>query len=736
MQQIDVLKQEELPSEDVGTKNEVNPSEETLQELGSLLIDRLKKLKGLTEWSDWARQKADSFNAYHMVPKTRDLPFAGAANFPCPFPRIGVDAFHANVMSSLFSDGTKMKIEPLVIQKEFSHKAQKAAQYMNYVMNSEANSYEAVDDMDKKAQMFGIGYLEPRYIKEERWETVLTTEKKQDVIVDPQTGSVSFKEKTIKKKEKKKRTIFDGIQIDSIPVESIYFSPFFRTLEEAHKNDVIFKSCPLPYATLKNRSKDTKESPALYKKSQVEKVASSLVSKSQKKDSDLDEARKDYDGFFYDLAPMDVLVDTYEAYLWFDIDGDGIKESVRATFDYASGTVVRVVLSPCRIVETVPRPIDERLIGEGIPKICTTLCDEWENFHNTRSNAGQWEHSFIGFYRAGGRFNPQQITLKPNHFYPVDDPREISFPQTQRVSSSYFQEEQMLLNYFERIFALSENFQGVSSRKTQTATETVNQSSRASIRFMNPFNRIVTQMNKLLNHIWDLSCECAPQEKEFYVVGTDGAPIFDKMTRDDYSSRFQFKLVVNSVFDVQQIRDTVLLAYRLFLVNPFVQQHPEVMWELSQKTLDALDLDVKLPAPDQAKVHSAFEALDLIKNGELMEPEVGIDYDHHIKVFMNALNAEEIKTWDKDAVKNLVMYIDKAKILKQTLEAANLNKSGVFPGGMLPQPGMTASRNPGQTMNNMRVSESGNSAKKNLQNGQAGQGGNPNVDLQQILGQI
>lgn len=727
-----VLKEEALPEEDVGSKNQIDPSPELLEELGIFLQDRFKKIKGLNERSQWEDDKAAAFNSYHMVPRQRELPFAGAANLPCPLARIGVDSFHANVMSSLFANGTGMLIKPQIIQRELAHKAQKAAQYMTYVMNFEANTYEVLDDADKKAQMFGIGYMEPMYVKEEMWETADVTEKKQEPVVD-EMGRINLQEKITKKKVKKKRTVFDGIKIESIPVESIYFSPFWRTLEEAHKNDVIFKLCSVPYKILKQRSTSTKNSDAIYKRSQVEKIAAFLVNRVKKENSQLEQARTDYDGFYYDLAPVEEMVYLVEGSLWYDVDGDDIKESVKITFDSQTGTVVRVVLSKLRIVEIVPRPIDERLIGEGIPKICIPLADEWENFHNTRSNAGQWEHGFFGFYRAGGRFNPQQYTIKPNHFYPVDDPREVSFPQTQRVSSSYFQEEQMILNYFERIFALSENIQGVASKNTTTATENMNLNQRSSIRFMNPFNRIVTQVNKLVNHAWELSRECAPEEKEFYVVGSDGTPIFDKMNKDDYSAKFQFELVVSNVFDTQQVRDTALLGYRMFIANPFFQQHPELLWDITQKTADVLNLGIDIPKPDQAKVHSAFEALEMIKNGDVLEPEVGIDYDHHMKVFMSELQSDEVRDLDSSVVKNLMMYVDKLKILKATLEAGNLNKSGVFPGGMGPQPGLTASRNPGQRMNTMRVAESGKSMAQNNQNGQPGVS---NEALNQVLGPL
>jgi hypothetical protein len=722
--EAEIKKSESLPPYESGSKYQVNPTEETLLSLGEHLRIRYTKIKNFTERSQWEKDKAKAFEAYHMVPKKRPLPFPGAANLSSPLPRIGVDSFHANVMSSAFVNGTKMLVQPDIVQKDFANSSRKAANYMTYVMNHEADFYNVLDDADKKAQMYGIGYLEPRYLIDEAYDTIETTEIVTDVSIDPQTGNLVKADKKVTKTEKKKKKVFDGIKIDSIPVESIRLSPFFKTIEQAVKEDVVFKDFRISLAEIKSRTKKRGDKPGLYLKDQVDKIIPGMVAKATKNLSALDQAKAEKDGFFRDLATDPELVDLVEAYLWWDVDGDDIKEEIKCVVDVQSGTVLRTSLSKCRIVEIVPRPVDDRFYGDGIPKISENLDEEWENYHNTRSNAGQWENTTFGFYRAGGRFNASSITIMPGKFYPVDDPREVQFAQPPRVGQSYFQEEQMIMNYFQRIFALDENMQGVASSRRTTATESINISNRGSIRFANPFNRIINQLNKLVNHCWELNMECAPEEKEYYVVGTDGAPAFDKMARYDFTNPMKFSISVSSVFDQQMIRDTMLLAYRLFLVNPYVQQHPETLWELSQNTLDTLKVDVKLPKPSQAQSLSPYEEHEMFKRGEDVEPVVGEDYDHHLKVHEMEIKSEDLENWDDDAIKKLILHRDKTMILKQTLESSNLNKSGMPDLGamnpMMKQPGLTINRNPTQKFNTTKVGESGKSMVQNNQNGGMG----------------
>lgn len=712
-----VLKTEAIPEYEIGNSN-IRISAKVLKELGEFLSSRLRKLKSFRDSTTWNDDKVYGFNAYNMVEKKRPLPFPGASNMSSPLSRIGVDAYHSNVMASLYPNGTNLIVKPVVTNKAFSNTAKKAAAYMTYCMNQEAKSYTVTDDVDKKSNIYGSGYMEPCYVKEEAWET----EEIEELITIPEldqlTGEVNIREENKKSIRKRKVVKFDGIKLYSIPVENIYKSPFFGSIQEAVKEDAVFKTFTISLYKLKEGSRKEQDRENFYLKNQVDLLKHAAMNKVFSGLNQLEQARAANDGAYMDLLSRDAILEMAEGHCWYDVDGDGIKEEINATFDEGTGTVVRVTLSKCRIVEFVPRPVDGRGEGEGIPKICRILDMEWENFHNTRANAGQWENTTFGFYRAGGRLNPNAITVQPGKFYAVDDPREVQFANVPRTGQSFFQEEGLVLNYFERIFALDENIQGISSKGTQTATETLRVSNKASVRFANPFNRIVSAFNELLDHVWELNQECAPDGKEFFVTGEDGSPMFDKMTKRDFTSNLKFTLEISSIFDQQLVRDTMLLAYRLFIVNPAMAQHPEMLWELSQQTLDTLGVDIKIPKPDQAKTLSPFEEHEMFKQGETPEPQIGEDYEHHLKVHELILKSPEIKEWPADAVAKLIMHRDQTLILKRTLESANLNKSGIpnfMP--MQPQPSMTMNRNPTQMFNTTKVGESGKSMSQNTQNG-------------------
>src|SRR5574343_183153 len=279
MIETETIKEESLPPIDIGSAGQIDVSDEKMLDLGAYLQKRFQKLKELREASQWERDKADAFEDYHLRVRRRPLPFPGAANLPCPLPRIGVDAFHANVMASLFSDGNQMKIVPLVIQKEFARSAEKAAKYMNYVMNVESDSYLAFDDSDKKDQTYGIGYLEPTYVKEEIWETVNIKETKRIPVIDPVTQDVTFKEKSTTRQKKKKRTVFDGVKINSLPVESVYVSPFVKSVDEAIRSDFVFKIFSKSFDEVKMKSKSYEGEKSYYKKSQVDKIQQSIYAR-------------------------------------------------------------------------------------------------------------------------------------------------------------------------------------------------------------------------------------------------------------------------------------------------------------------------------------------------------------------------------------------------------------------------------------------------------------------------
>jgi hypothetical protein len=131
--------------------------------------------------------------------------------------------------------------------------------------------------------------------------------------------------------------------------------------------------------------------------------------------------------------------------------------------------------------------------------------------------------------------------------------------------------------------------------------------------------------------------------------------------------------------------------------------------------------DLPLLKPVQATAISPFLEHDLIREGKTVEPVEGEDVEEHLTAHQAFIDTEEFKEWPTWAQQALLLHYDKTQILKQTLASANLNSSGIFEGmpggGMASQPGMTATRNPTQAFNNLRVEETPKSMQQNTANG-------------------
>ena len=152
-------------------------------------------------------------------------------------------------------------------------------------------------------------------------------------------------------------------------------------------------------------------------------------------------------------------------------------------------------------------------------------------------------------------------------------------------------------------------------------------------------------------------------------------------------------------------------------------QHPAAFYELTKQTMKAVGLEINIPKPEQAKTKSPFVEHDMIMAGKLVEPVIGEDLDEHLAAHEALIKSDEFKAWSEEAQMALILHRDKTMAQKSLLESANLNQSGIFPGagpmGAEGTPAMTATRNPSQTFNNLKVGESGKSQKQNVQNSQA-----------------
>lgn len=726
-EQIEITNVQNLPEYDSEATQIEGISQEKLLELGKKAKTRLDELKSIRLSSQYEAERTKDFEAYHMIPPRKPLPYIGYPNMACPLPRIGVDTFHANVMFTFAGQEGQFNVTPDFLSSSHMDVARRAAQYMQYVLNYESDLYMALDKADMDANKYENGFLKARYVIQEEWETRIVTTEKVIPNVDKLSGQVTRKVSTTKKKEKVKVKIFDGVKVERINPANIYASPFFETVDEAVNKDYLFEVEHYNVRFLEENTIAAKGSKPFFNKEAVAKVKesrrNSIVSR-------LERNKQQYDGYQVDLEVTLAPVELAECHFRSDIDDDGLAEKIALVIDSETGIPLRASFAKCRIVKITPRPIDGRWDGESVRKIASTLVTEWEAIHNQRVAKGQWSNLPFFFYKSGGRFNPQAITIMPGKGYPMESPGDVNFPQVPPPDPSYFNEEQLLMNYFDRVLALGDVIQGLQGKADASATNTIQSSQRAGIRLSNPINRIGKSLGDLMAHIWDLNKLCAPEVKEYKVAGVgDGTPIFDKISRTDYDTQVAFKLHMATLADVQLLRDTAMLNYRTFISNPMITNNPASFYQLTQQTMEVLGVKVKIPAPPQSKALSVFETIDLLEQGEKVDPEVGIDTDEHMKGIDAFMESEDFKDWNQEQRMALYMYYDKVQMLKQTLQSSNLNQSGVFEGmggvgGNTPPapPTMTANRNPTQRFNTMRVSNSPQSARQNMRNPQGAPG--------------
>lgn len=729
-EKIEILNIENLPEYNSESEQIKKVSPAKLADLGKKAKARLDELKSMRLSSRYEEERQKDFDAYHMVPPRKPLPYIGYPNLACPLSRIGADTFHANVLFTFGGQEGVFNVLPDFLSRSNIDVAKRAAEYMTYVLNYEAGLYSALDKADLDANKYENGFLKARYVIQE--ERVTREVVKTEVVAqtDPITKQVTRKEVTKKTKERVKEKLFDGVKVERVNPASIFASPFFETVQEAVNKDYLFEVSHYNMRFLEESTIAPEDGDAFFNKAAVDKIKESrrnaIVSR-------LERNKQQYDGYQVDLEVALLPVELAEVHFRTDINDDGLAEKVTLVIDTETGTPLRISFAKCRIVKITPRPIDGRWDGESIRKIASSLVTEWEAIHNQRVAKGQWSNLPFFFYKSGGRFNPQQITLMPGKGYPMESPGDINFPQIPPPDPSYFNEEQLIMNYFDRLLALGDVIQGLQGKGDASATNTIQSSQRAGIRLSNPINRIAQALQELVGHIWDLNSLCAPEVKEFRVAGIgDGTPVFKKMAKTDYQTQVAFKLHMATLYDVQMLRDSAMLNYRTFITNPLITSDPAAFYDLSRQTMDALGMKIRMQIPDQAKAKSVFEVIDLIEDGESVDPTVGIDPDEHIAGLNAFMESDDFKDWNPQQKMALYLYYDKVQVLKQTLQSANLNNAGIFkgqndmgtPGGMPnTPPTMTANRNPTQRFNTMRVSNSPQSQRQNTRNPQ-GMGGN------------
>lgn len=697
---------ETLPLEEKSLGVEVRLSEGQEEELSGYIRAAYGEIKAdrTALESEWA----DNQNRYEATFAKATGPWPGSSDIRPPLSRVVCDTLQAIYMNSMFGNRSKVRAYP--IGADDAPKAAKNEKYMKYVLDQEVGMYDLADKFTTDfLGPTGNAFLEPRYVVEQEDREEQITETIQTNPDDTQSPK-----QTIQRMDTYTETIFDGDKVDIISSEHIYAGPAWENALEAAERDILIKVMPQSLEEIRRKAKGV--NPKYHNVDKLEMLPSyqnpSLLQLAKQK---VDNITKEY------LKGRQVIRNS-EVYLWWKIKGEK-EERIIVTMDIESGVIFRVIKGRCRIVHLKAYPVRGRFWGRSPLSIIKPLQKHLDAVVNQRVDAGTIANLPHGFYRAGGTFNPQVFSIMPAHMYPVENPGDVAWAPTPKVDSSLYNEEAKVWEYIERLFGLNENQQGVANRQATTATEAIEISKRSSVKFGSPFQRIIHQLNPLLKHLHDLNYEFAPAEKTFRILGRDGVPVFAKYTREDSKARLNYAFEVETIFDEQLARDTMLLAYRLWSVKPQIMMNPAYDYRLCRDAMEAVigDSTAYLPVPTEAKLPSAEEAIQLILAGERLEPKPGIDTENYQRVFAAFIDDEEFKTFRNDQQQALFDFFAKVKLMQEVFDKFNLNQSGKFEWAMNEMmPPVSSNRNPSQKFNQIKVGEKGASAMENNKNGMRG----------------
>ena len=237
------------------------------------------------------------------------------------------------------------------------------------------------------------------------------------------------------------------------------------------------------------------------------------------------------------------------------------------------------------LVELDFQTVGTRRLSMGIMEVVKDLSAELDTIHNMRMDVGFATNMPFFFYRATSGINPERIVLRPGKGIPVDDVRDIQFPQMQNVTSFYHQEEQLLYSLVERVLGITDLFLGVSPTRgaaARHATGFVGTQQEAMARVGEVVESDAMAFSKFCHLIYEAEIQFGPDDRIIRLQGREG-PLSQKLSRKDlwYRGEYDFTLGSNQGMYSQMMRaqqaDSLM---QIAPTSPLIMQDPGRLWEV------------------------------------------------------------------------------------------------------------------------------------------------------------
>lgn len=246
------------------------------------------------------------------------------------------------------------------------------------------------------------------------------------------------------------------------------------------------------------------------------------------------------------------------------------------------------------LVEMHYQTVSNRFWSMGVCEICEHLSEEIDTLHNMRIDVGQATNMPWFFVRASSYIKPSEIELRPLAMIPVDDPRAVVAPQTQNVTSFYYQEEQLLLTLVERVMGVTDLFLGVNAQggaAARHATGFLGTQQEAEARMSEPLSQDAESFSQMCRLMYAMEMQYGPQERSFRLKGADSSIQRAGLTRDDLwlSGNYDFRLGANvGMFSQHNRLQRAQQAFQMAANSPITNQDMGKRWEAEAEVYQSM----------------------------------------------------------------------------------------------------------------------------------------------------
>ncbi len=638
--------------------------------------------------------------------ESKSDPWPNCSNVNTMLTAVACEIVHSKLLPTIWNeDNMDWRCEDVA----FGDNAHNIRKFMKWATR-EVEMGKIVDDLTYDSVLLGTTVHKIRKTISYKWVQRKVPDK--ETIVEKAAKAMGI---PVEKKYKVKYEYIQDIrrEIDSINLEDFYFPYYAKDEQECdHLIHRFFKTYPeaLDLET-RNYWKNVKAK----LKDRVDEI---VLEGKTKEDMDSEGMAKVES--LRDNKPL-MFIEWYGDYDW---NKDGILEKCVFVIQhsdsqfggkgvYISGkpltTVSRIEKRPFVVGQYIRR--SNRLLGKGVAHLVANLQKHIDSFYNQKNDAGTLSLIPFGVYTPASGFDPDEVTMSPGSWYPVDDVSGIQFVTIPNNTGATWEDIRFLISIIERLTSATPYQQGRESdvvKSGATATATIALIQEGQSMFVKTANRLARTVAKISEALLQSYQEDMPPGLAERVTGEHGENLFPEgISPEDIAGRYHCYLNIDTLSFNKSVRRSVdLQLYQFFMANPIVMSNPGYVWELSAMVLKALekkDNDIEKiigPRPNltYAELNDAKEENIQMLAGRKVDIDMNEPLFEHLITHLAFRSTQVYKEMEPEKQALVEEHIEDTKLAltmqMRTMQAQMQGGEGGEQTGQIPQ-GVSAGGVPG-----------------------------------------